>query len=61
VALVMFPQLPPVHTQLVAIGEQLAVNVMGLLIVPTAGPVTVQAGGFETMQVSVRAPAAPPS
>jgi hypothetical protein len=43
-------QLPPVHTQPVAAGEQLAVSVMGLLVCPTEGPVTVQLGAVETTQ-----------
>jgi hypothetical protein len=53
-------QLPPVHVQDVAAGEQAAVSVIGVLITPVAGPVTVQVGGPATTQVSVRAPGDPP-
>lgn len=45
-------QVPPVHAQLVAEGEQVAVSVIGLLSVPTLGPETVQVGGPDTTQVN---------
>jgi hypothetical protein len=58
---VLLAQLPPVHTQLVAAGAQLAVSVIGEPVVPVAGPVTVHTGALDTMQVSVRFPGVPVS
>ena len=54
-------QFPPVQDQLVAAGAQLAVSVIGMLVVPVVGPVTVHEGGVFTMHATVRAPATPPS